>query len=40
MIYGRFGYGVGSRKTSVEIDSTRVRIGAPAGTDDVRVRCG
>ncbi|MFH8733206.1 MULTISPECIES: GNAT family N-acetyltransferase [unclassified Streptomyces] len=37
-IYGRFGYGIGTRQASVEIDSTRVRINAPAGTDDVRLR--
>ncbi|MFF1683890.1 MULTISPECIES: GNAT family N-acetyltransferase [unclassified Streptomyces] len=37
-IYGRFGYGIATRQASVEIDSTRVRINAPAGTDDVRLR--
>ncbi|WP_338696481.1 GNAT family N-acetyltransferase [Streptomyces sp. Q6] len=37
-IYGRFGYGVGTRQAALTIDSTRVRIDAPAGTDDVRLR--
>ncbi|MFE7772878.1 GNAT family N-acetyltransferase [Streptomyces sp. NPDC057445] len=37
-IYGRFGYGVGTHQLSVEIDTSRVRIVAPPGTDDVRLR--
>ncbi|AZQ34754.1 GNAT family N-acetyltransferase [Streptomyces cyaneochromogenes] len=37
-IYGRFGYGVGTFQTSVEIDTTRVRLSVPPGTDDVRLR--
>ncbi|MEB3962448.1 GNAT family N-acetyltransferase [Streptomyces kunmingensis] len=37
-IYGRFGYGIGTRQAYVSIDSSRVRIDAPAGTDDVRLR--
>ncbi|MFJ9035797.1 GNAT family N-acetyltransferase [Streptomyces sp. NPDC102406] len=37
-IYGRFGYGVGSRQSRLVIDSSRVRIDAPDGTDDVRLR--
>ncbi|MFG2552824.1 GNAT family N-acetyltransferase [Streptomyces sp. NPDC048581] len=37
-IYGRFGYGVGSFQVSTEIDTTRVRLSVPPGTDDVRLR--
>ncbi|MFI0240062.1 GNAT family N-acetyltransferase [Streptomyces sp. NPDC016845] len=37
-IYGRFGYGAGTRQASLTIDSTRVRIQAPAGADDVTLR--
>ncbi|GHG93133.1 GNAT family N-acetyltransferase [Streptomyces lanatus] len=37
-IYGRFGYDVGSLQVSAEIDTTRVRLSVPAGTDDVRLR--
>lgn len=37
-IYGRFGYGVATHRMSVEIDSSRVRIAAPPGADDVRLR--
>ncbi|MEV3855373.1 GNAT family N-acetyltransferase [Streptomyces sp. NPDC050095] len=37
-IYGRFGYGVSTRQAYVSIDSSRVRIAAPAGADDVRLR--
>ncbi|WP_306323072.1 MULTISPECIES: GNAT family N-acetyltransferase [unclassified Streptomyces] len=38
VIYGRFGYGIGTRKATVRIESQRVRIDAPAGADDVRLR--
>ncbi|MFD7442124.1 GNAT family N-acetyltransferase [Streptomyces sp. NPDC059909] len=37
-IYGRFGYGVGTQQVNVEIDTSRVRIAAPPGTDGVRLR--
>ncbi|MEV1019204.1 GNAT family N-acetyltransferase [Streptomyces sp. NPDC050264] len=37
-IYGRFGYGIGSRQAYLSIDSSRVRIDVPAGADDVRLR--
>ncbi|WP_330296407.1 GNAT family N-acetyltransferase [Streptomyces sp. NBC_00503] len=37
-IYGRFGYGTGAYSMSVEIDTTRVRLSVPPGTDGVRLR--
>ncbi|MCN9239448.1 GNAT family N-acetyltransferase [Streptomyces sp. RY43-2] len=37
-IYGRFGYGIGTFHVNVEIDSRRVRLSVPPGTDDVRLR--
>ncbi|MBO1333983.1 GNAT family N-acetyltransferase [Streptomyces sp. VRA16 Mangrove soil] len=37
-IYGRFGYGIGTLQAAVTVDSSRVRIEGPAGTDDVRLR--
>ncbi|MGW0915899.1 GNAT family N-acetyltransferase [Streptomyces sp. NPDC002784] len=37
-IYGRFGYGVATLQLAAEIDTTRVRLSVPAGTDDVRLR--
>ncbi|MFH0518182.1 GNAT family N-acetyltransferase [Streptomyces sp. M41] len=37
-IYGRFGYGVGTFQVSAEIDTARVRLSVPPGTDDVRLR--
>lgn len=37
-IYGRFGYGVASRSLGATVDTTRVSIAAPPGTDDVRLR--
>lgn len=37
-IYGRFGYGAATRQAYLTVDSTKVRIEAPAGTDDVRLR--
>ncbi|MET8075544.1 GNAT family N-acetyltransferase [Streptomyces sp. NPDC005303] len=38
VIYGRFGYGVGTYNLNADIDTTRVRLSLPAGTDDVRLR--
>ncbi|MGX1130688.1 putative acetyltransferase [Streptomyces glaucescens] len=37
-IYGRFGYGVATYALGAEIDTARVRLSVPAGTDDVRLR--
>ncbi|WP_369169368.1 GNAT family N-acetyltransferase [Streptomyces sp. R28] len=37
-IYGRFGYGVGTLHVNAEIDTARVRLSVPPGTDDVRLR--
>ncbi len=37
-IYGRFGYGAATFSLSAEIDTSRVRLSVPAGTDDVRLR--
>ncbi|MFZ3470176.1 GNAT family N-acetyltransferase [Streptomyces sp. 4.24] len=37
-IYGRFGYGTATYAVSVDIDTTRVRLSVPPGTDDVRLR--
>ncbi|MFE2289260.1 GNAT family N-acetyltransferase [Streptomyces sp. NPDC059443] len=37
-IYGRFGYGTASYTLAFEIDTTRVRLSVPPGTDDVRIR--
>lgn len=37
-IYGRFGYGTATYSVSVDIDTTRVRLAVPPGTDDVRLR--
>ncbi|MFD9163386.1 GNAT family N-acetyltransferase [Streptomyces sp. NPDC059558] len=39
-IYGRFGYGLATQQLSTTIDTTRVRLEAPAGTgtDGVRLR--
>ncbi|WP_338676680.1 GNAT family N-acetyltransferase [Streptomyces sp. SCSIO 30461] len=37
-IYGRFGYGIATHLLNLEIDTNRVRIAAPAGTDGVRLR--
>ncbi|WP_434097230.1 GNAT family N-acetyltransferase [Streptomyces pharetrae] len=37
-IYGRFGYGVATYALGAEIDTGRVRLSVPAGTDDVRLR--
>lgn len=38
VIYGRFGYGIATMKTIAEIDTDRVRLSVPPGTDDVRLR--
>jgi predicted acetyltransferase len=38
VIYGRFGYGIATHQYNVEIDTTRVRLSVPPGTDDVRLR--
>ncbi|MGW6705976.1 GNAT family N-acetyltransferase [Streptomyces sp. NPDC054956] len=37
-IYGRFGYGIGMLSMALDIDTTRVRLSVPPGTDDVRLR--
>lgn len=37
-IYGRFGYGVGAYATRATIDTTRVRLSVPEGTDGVTLR--
>ncbi|MFC8565027.1 GNAT family N-acetyltransferase [Streptomyces sp. NPDC057245] len=37
-IYGRFGYAAATFEVNAEIDTDRVRLSVPAGTDDVRVR--
>lgn len=37
-IYGRFGYGTATYAMSVDIDTTRVRLDVPPGTDEVRLR--
>jgi predicted acetyltransferase len=37
-IYGRFGYGNATLSLAAEIDTTRVELSVPDGTDDVRVR--
>ncbi|MZD05556.1 GNAT family N-acetyltransferase [Streptomyces sp. SID5785] len=39
-IYGRFGYGVATHRLHLTVDSSQVRIGAPEGTDAVRMRYG
>ncbi|MFF7367387.1 GNAT family N-acetyltransferase [Streptomyces tricolor] len=37
-IYGRFGYGAATLQLNAEIDTGRVTLALPAGTDEVRVR--
>ncbi|OEJ26882.1 GNAT family N-acetyltransferase [Streptomyces agglomeratus] len=37
-IYGRFGYGAATQQLAAEIDTARVRLEVPPGTDDVRLR--
>ncbi|MER7774526.1 GNAT family N-acetyltransferase [Streptomyces sp. NPDC096191] len=36
-IYGRFGYGAATFQVNAEIDTDRVRLSVPPGTDDVRL---
>ncbi|KFF96464.1 hypothetical protein IQ62_35285 [Streptomyces scabiei] len=38
VIYGRFGYGLATHRLAADIDTTRVRLSVPPGTDDVRLR--
>ena len=38
VIYGRFGYGAATYHVNADIDTTRVRLSVPPGTDDVRLR--
>ncbi|MFB7913423.1 GNAT family N-acetyltransferase [Streptomyces sp. NPDC056061] len=38
VIYGRFGYGAATRQMSLVIDTDRVRLTVPDGTDAVRLR--
>ncbi|MET9605343.1 GNAT family N-acetyltransferase [Streptomyces sp. NPDC006512] len=37
-IYGRFGYGTAVYSLAVDVDTTRVRLSVPPGTDGVRLR--
>ncbi|MEU9371477.1 GNAT family N-acetyltransferase [Streptomyces avermitilis] len=37
-IYGRFGYGIGTHQLTADVDTSRVRLSVPPGTDDVRLR--
>lgn len=37
-IYSRFGYGAAVFQLNAEIDTSRVELSVPAGTDDVRIR--
>lgn len=37
-IYGRFGYGTATYALAVDIDTTRVRLSVPPGTDGIRLR--
>ncbi|WP_324785593.1 GNAT family N-acetyltransferase [Streptomyces sp. H51] len=37
-IYGRFGYAVATHRVDVEVDTARVRLSVPPGTDEVRLR--
>ncbi|NEE52354.1 GNAT family N-acetyltransferase, partial [Streptomyces sp. SID8455] len=37
-IYGRFGYGSATRAMSLDVDTARVQLELPPGTDEVRVR--
>lgn len=37
-IYGRFGYGTAVHSMALDIDTTRVRLSVPPGTDGVRLR--
>ncbi|MDH6519058.1 putative acetyltransferase [Streptomyces sp. SAI-135] len=38
VIYGRFGYGAGTYHVNADIDTTRVRLSVPPGTDGVHLR--
>ncbi|QEV18117.1 GNAT family N-acetyltransferase [Streptomyces alboniger] len=38
VIYGRFGYAAASSQLKAAIDTSRVSLSAPAGTDDIRLR--
>ncbi|MFB7957557.1 GNAT family N-acetyltransferase [Streptomyces sp. NPDC056045] len=38
VIYGRFGYGTASRQMSLTIDTSRVGLSVPEGTDGIRLR--
>ncbi|MFC8196457.1 GNAT family N-acetyltransferase [Streptomyces sp. NPDC057298] len=38
VIYGRFGYGIATHQLRAEIDTSRVRLSVPDGTDDVQLR--
>ncbi|MEU6989562.1 GNAT family N-acetyltransferase [Streptomyces sp. NPDC046465] len=38
VIYGRFGYGAAALEMRAEIDTSRVNLSVPAGTDDVHLR--
>ncbi|MFD5817903.1 GNAT family N-acetyltransferase [Streptomyces sp. NPDC127038] len=38
VIYGRFGYGIATSSVSAEIDTARVRLSVPPGTEGVRLR--
>ncbi|MDH6215716.1 GNAT family N-acetyltransferase [Streptomyces pseudovenezuelae] len=37
-IYGRFGYDIGTHHANVEVETSRVRLTVPPGTDEVRLR--
>ncbi|MFG2979930.1 GNAT family N-acetyltransferase [Streptomyces sp. NPDC048258] len=37
-IYGRFGYGTATYSLAVDVDTTRVRLTVPPGTDEIRLR--
>ncbi|MFG2191639.1 GNAT family N-acetyltransferase [Streptomyces sp. NPDC048639] len=37
-IYGRFGYGIATRQMSAEVDTDRIRLSVPPGTDALRLR--
>jgi predicted acetyltransferase len=37
-IYGRFGYGAATYDVKIEVDTSRVHLSVPPGTDDVRLR--
>ncbi|MEU7482796.1 GNAT family N-acetyltransferase [Streptomyces sp. NPDC042319] len=38
VIYGRFGYGVATRQATLQVETERVALTLPDGTDDVRLR--